>query len=606
MTLSIDDLTERDIAKTIDHSLLRPELDDAFVEDGCRLAAKYDVASVCVRPADVRRAKAILDGTDVAVGTTIGFPHGNHATEIKVAEARRALADGATELDMVLQIGALKSGRDADVEADIRAVVEVGHAAGAIVKVIFENAYLTDDEKVRACRLTEAAGARLRQDQHGLRALGRHARRPAADAGEHLAARPGQGRRRRPDAGRAPGRHGAGRHPDRGHGHRDDHPRLPGAQGGRARRSPPRAERGRLLMTTPVRVGMLGCGFIGEFHALGLRYVPTARLVANCDANQERREAYAARFGSRPLASIEELCADPEVDLVVVSVPNHLHREAVLALAAAGKAVACTKPLGRNAAEAADMLRAVTEAGVFNAYLENVIFNPDVLRMRDMVVAGSIGRLTTVRAREGHSGPHAPHFWDAELAGGGALLDMASHGAEYARFLFGKDVAVTEVFAWGATLVHGERTTGEDNAIMIMRFADGRAATIDVSWSSKGGLEGRFEAYGDAGRLITDISVGSLKAFVERPAGYLVEKADAETGWVFPVPDEVRVHGHDLMMADVIDAYRTGRAPSETFRDGYVVNGMLDAAYRSMRSGRWEPVTLDPALLGVTPTVAGA
>jgi deoxyribose-phosphate aldolase len=158
MSLSIENLTERDIAKTIDHSLLRPELDDAFVESGCRLAAKYDVASVCVRPADVRRAKAILAGTDVAVGTTIGFPHGNHTTEIKVAEARRALADGATELDMVIQIGALKAGRDADVEADIRAIVEVGHAAGAIVKVIFENAYLTDEEKIRACRLTEAAG----------------------------------------------------------------------------------------------------------------------------------------------------------------------------------------------------------------------------------------------------------------------------------------------------------------------------------------------------------------------------------------------------------------------------------------------------------------
>jgi deoxyribose-phosphate aldolase len=152
-------VSERDVAKTIDHSLLRPELDDAFVEEGCRLAAHYDVASVCVRPADVRRATAILDGTDVAVGTTIGFPHGNHRTETKVFEARLALADGATELDMVLLIGALKSGRDAEVLADIAAVAEVAHASGAIVKVIFENAYLTDDEKVRACRLTEAAGA---------------------------------------------------------------------------------------------------------------------------------------------------------------------------------------------------------------------------------------------------------------------------------------------------------------------------------------------------------------------------------------------------------------------------------------------------------------
>ena len=159
VTLTIDSLTERDIAKTIDHSLLRPELDDNFVADGCRLAARYNVASVCVRPADVLRARGILDGTDVAVGTTIGFPHGNHLTATKVFEAQRALADGATELDMVIQIGALKAGRDDDVQADIAAVVRVGHAAGAIVKVIFENAYLTNDEKVRACHLTEAAGA---------------------------------------------------------------------------------------------------------------------------------------------------------------------------------------------------------------------------------------------------------------------------------------------------------------------------------------------------------------------------------------------------------------------------------------------------------------
>lgn len=172
MTFSVENLTERDIAKTIDHSLLRPELDDAFVEDGCRLAALYDVASVCVRPADVRRAAAILAGTDVKVGTTIGFPHGNHLTSTKVFEAEQALADGATELDMVIQIGALKAGRDTEVQADIKAVVDVAHAGGAIVKVIFENAYLTDDEKIRACRLTEAAGAEFVKTSTGFAPTG--------------------------------------------------------------------------------------------------------------------------------------------------------------------------------------------------------------------------------------------------------------------------------------------------------------------------------------------------------------------------------------------------------------------------------------------------
>ena len=171
-TFSVETLTERDVAKTIDHSLLKPELDDAFVEAGCRLAAEYDVASVCVPPVHVRRAKAILAGTDVAVGTVVGFPHGYCTTETKVAETRQALADGATEIDMVIQIGALKSGRDADVRADIRAVVDVAHAAGAIVKVIFENHYLTDDEIVRACRLTEAAGGDFVKTSTGFAASG--------------------------------------------------------------------------------------------------------------------------------------------------------------------------------------------------------------------------------------------------------------------------------------------------------------------------------------------------------------------------------------------------------------------------------------------------
>ena len=156
---SVESLTERDIAKAIDHSLLRPELDDDFVEAGCRLAREYDVASVCVRPVDVRRAAAILAGSDVKVGTVVGFPHGNHLTATKVFETERALAQGAAEIDMVILIAALRSGRYADVEADIHAVVEAAHGGGAIVKVIFENAYLNQDEKVRACSLSEAAGA---------------------------------------------------------------------------------------------------------------------------------------------------------------------------------------------------------------------------------------------------------------------------------------------------------------------------------------------------------------------------------------------------------------------------------------------------------------
>jgi deoxyribose-phosphate aldolase len=156
--LTVADVTYERIARTIDHSLLRPELTLAEIAEGCALAARYEVASVCVRPADVPTAAELLAGTTVAVGTVVGFPHGSHATSTKVFEAKTALGDGAAELDMVINIGWLRSGDDERTGNDIRAVVEAaGH--GVVVKVILENAYLTNDEKIRGCRLAESAGA---------------------------------------------------------------------------------------------------------------------------------------------------------------------------------------------------------------------------------------------------------------------------------------------------------------------------------------------------------------------------------------------------------------------------------------------------------------
>jgi deoxyribose-phosphate aldolase len=145
------------IAKTIDHSLLKPEMTRDEVRQGCEIAKKYDVASVCCKPSDVAFCAEILKGTDVEIGTVVGFPHGSSATETKVFETKKAIADGATEIDMVLNIGQLKSGLYDAVKADIAAVVEA--AGGKMVKVILENAYLTDDEKITACKLCEAAGA---------------------------------------------------------------------------------------------------------------------------------------------------------------------------------------------------------------------------------------------------------------------------------------------------------------------------------------------------------------------------------------------------------------------------------------------------------------
>lgn len=147
------DYAYSDIAKMIDHSLLNPTLTAADLEAGCNLALAYDVASVCILPYALKRCADMLRGSTVRPSTTIGFPHGGHTTAIKKAEAERAIADGCEELDMVVNISQVLSGNWDYVRADIKAVIDVAHAAGQKVKVIFENCYLKDDHKIRLCQI---------------------------------------------------------------------------------------------------------------------------------------------------------------------------------------------------------------------------------------------------------------------------------------------------------------------------------------------------------------------------------------------------------------------------------------------------------------------
>ena len=164
--------TYRDIAKMIDHSLLQQNLTDAEMDAGCRLAREYDVASVCIKPYYVARARELLAGSTVAVGTTIGFPHGGHVTAIKVTEAVQAMRDGATELDMVVNIGKVLSKDWTYVAADIRGVIEVAHGAKVLVKVIFENSFLADEHKEKLCRICGDARADFVKTSTGYGASG--------------------------------------------------------------------------------------------------------------------------------------------------------------------------------------------------------------------------------------------------------------------------------------------------------------------------------------------------------------------------------------------------------------------------------------------------
>jgi deoxyribose-phosphate aldolase len=166
------DFTYTQIAKMIDHSLLQQQLTDAELADGCKLARELNVASVCIKPYAVARAKQILAGSTVAVGTTIGFPHGGHVTSIKVAEALLAMKDGAVELDMVVNIGKVLSKDWRFVADDIRAVVEAAHAQKALVKVIFENSFLQDEHKERLCQICGEARADFVKTSTGYGATG--------------------------------------------------------------------------------------------------------------------------------------------------------------------------------------------------------------------------------------------------------------------------------------------------------------------------------------------------------------------------------------------------------------------------------------------------
>ena len=343
-----------------------------------------------------------------------------------------------------------------------------------------------------------------------------------------------------------------------------------------------------------VRIGLIGSGFVATFYMQGLAEVPNQEVRVACATNPDNAKRFAETWGiPEHTADVDGLLARDDIDLVLLAVPNQVHKDLGIKVARAGKNVVCTKPLARNGDEAAEMLRAVREAGVLHGYAETEVFAPAVMRARKMIEDGAIGDVLTVRSREAHGGPHAPHFWNGELAGGGALMDMGCHTIEAARFFVGKDVPPVEVMAWGDLLVHKDKTAAEDNAVALIRFAGGQLGHMELSWTARGGLDLRNEVYGTEGSIFTDLTRGTpISAFALGSTGYLVEKADLETGWVVPVPDEARVYGYHEEMKHFVECVAKNTMPRETFEDGYVVNRIIDAMYRSMREKRWEPVEI--------------
>ena len=348
-------------------------------------------------------------------------------------------------------------------------------------------------------------------------------------------------------------------------------------------------------MTQSHRITLLGAGLIGTFYTMTIHgRRGRDRIHTICAQTTEEAEAFAKKWGIPKWTSdIKAAVEDPETDLVIVGLPNNLHKTACLLAAAARKPFLCTKPLGRTAAEALEIIRAAEKAGVFTGYLEDLVYTPKTLKSLASVKAGALGQVLWVRSRETHPGPHSAWFWDKEIAGGGAIVDMGCHCIEIIRNFVGKGVRPVEVLCTADTLVHP--IAAEDSGIGLIRFENKAIGQFEVSWTFRGGMDLRDEVAGTEGTIWMDhfLRTGFEMFSAVGQGGYVAEKAEGDKGWLFPVGDEVHELGYVDMFNDMLDALDAGRAPMETLRDGYIVNAIIDACYKSAASKKWELVELD-------------
>jgi len=343
------------------------------------------------------------------------------------------------------------------------------------------------------------------------------------------------------------------------------------------------------------RIAMLGSGFIGRFYAESLHGQRSQdKIVSIYARKEENAKKFAADYGCRQwTTNMEEAISNPEVDIVCIALPNNVHIDAVMLCCKHKKAVMTTKPLGRNADEALKMLKAVEEAGIFNGYLEDLVYTPKFIKSFESVKNGALGRILWAKSRETHPGPHSDWFWNIELAGGGCILDLGCHCVEITRSFIGKDIKPVEVMCWADTQV--KPIEAEDHAIGLVKYQNGAIGQFEVSWTFRGGLDLRDEVMGTEGTIwMNNFLRTGLEMFTTgKGADYVSEKAESNTGWLFPVGDEINDLGYNHMFADMLNSVEKGTAPRETFYDGYIVNAVIDAAYKSAKTKLWEPVKLD-------------
>jgi len=343
------------------------------------------------------------------------------------------------------------------------------------------------------------------------------------------------------------------------------------------------------------RLAMLGTGLIGRLYVSTLHGARSRDRVHVVYSRSQERVAAFAKDWQIPHATtdLEAAITHPETDVVVIGLPNNLHERAVTIAAEAGKAILCTKPLARTGPEARRMLQIVERAGVFHGYLEDLVYTPKTLRAITSAQGGALGKVLWARSRETHPGPHSDWFWDKSQSGGGAIIDLGCHCVEISRSFIGKRIKPVEVMCWADTQVHP--IEAEDSAVGLVRYANGAVGQFEVSWTFRGGMDLRDEVSGTEGTIWLNhwLRTGFEMFTSVGERGYVAEKAEGATGWMFPVGDEQWALGLVDMFTDQLNALDKGSKPIEDFYDGYVVNTIMDAALLSAKSKRWEPVVLE-------------
>jgi predicted dehydrogenase len=370
----------------------------------------------------------------------------------------------------------------------------------------------------------------------------------------------------------------------------------------------------------PVRVGLVGSQFVSTIHAEALKRVNAAELFAVTSPTGDHAKEFAKRHGVRHhFRDYRKMLEASELDVVVLGCPNDLHCEYTELAATAGKQVICEKPLCLNLAEADRMIGACKRAGVKLMYAEELCFTPKYVRLKRLLDEGALGKPYMIKQCEKHDGPHAGWFWDVKRSGGGVTMDMGCHAFEFFRWLLGKPSSIgrkagagemqtqshetplgevvplvrppaVSVYAEMGTFVHGERTQGDDNAVIIVRFRTDEGEVLGVaeeSWAKKGGMDDTAEVHGSHGVAYADLLQGNaILTYSDTGYTYAVEKAGLTRGWSFTAFEELWNYGFPQEFAHFIDCIANDRQPLVTGEDGRAVLEIIMAAYASAGTGQ--------------------